>query len=513
MKAQSMMLNARRGWLSFYALMIVVILGFYIAGTQVSSIDQSQAYRLRVFESQAMQSADSALAFALRDTATHSGSWVSMDVPANPHIPRAETKAIWTGNTGVAATSNKMIVWGGKDKNDAFTKFGGIYDPTADSWSLINDSSAPTERVKHTAVWTGTDLIVWGGEDAGGALLNDGGVYNPVSNTWTPTKIGGAPSARSEHCAVWTGTEMIVWGGRDGPGPNDKVDTGRRYDPATDNWSAVSTLNAPSKRSEHSAVWTGTEMIVWGGGGTSPPQPVNTGCRYNPSTNSWQAMNTLNAPLAREDCTTIWTGSEMVVWGGYKNPSPQALGDGGIYNPAQDDLALEPWRAIASSTEVPSRRDNAAVFMDGVIALWGGFTKPAAGPNQATNSGCAIRVACGHWGLITEAGAPSARYDVASAWTGTHMVIWGGKDNSDNILDDGKRWLPPAGASGAYEMQISSAQVFSASLTYDLSSYTPAIVTATATVLDMNGREIGGRSAKSCLDVERHKYNKGCWSR
>ena len=30
-------------------------------------------------------------------------------------------------------------------------------------------------------------------------------------------------------------------------------------------WTATSTTNAPSARAGHSAVWTGTEMIVWGG--------------------------------------------------------------------------------------------------------------------------------------------------------------------------------------------------------------------------------------------------------
>ena len=35
--------------------------------------------------------------------------------------------------------------------------------------------------------------------------------------------------------------------------------------PATDSWAATSTTNAPSARDFHKAVWTGSEMIVWGG--------------------------------------------------------------------------------------------------------------------------------------------------------------------------------------------------------------------------------------------------------
>ena len=70
-----------------------------------------------------------------------------------------------------------------------------------------------------------------------------------------------------------------------------------------DNWAATSTINAPTGRYEHTAVWTGSEMIVWGGEFPA----VNTGGRYNPSTDSWTATSTTNAPSARYDHTAVWT--------------------------------------------------------------------------------------------------------------------------------------------------------------------------------------------------------------
>ena len=77
-------------------------------------------------------------------------------------------------------------------------------------------------------------------------------------------------------------------------------------------WIATSTINAPSGRWSHTAVWTGSEMIVWGGVGDG----MNTGGRYNPSTDSWTATSTTNAPTRRLNHTTVWTGSKMIVWGG-----------------------------------------------------------------------------------------------------------------------------------------------------------------------------------------------------
>jgi hypothetical protein len=104
-------------------------------------------------------------------------------------------------------------------------------------------------------------MIVWGGfVERGG--VNTGGRYNPTTNSWTATSTANAPDARLDHTAVWTGSEMIVWGGE---GFGGYLNTGGRYNPITDNWRGTSTINAPLRREVHTAVWTGSEMIVWGG--------------------------------------------------------------------------------------------------------------------------------------------------------------------------------------------------------------------------------------------------------
>ena len=162
-------------------------------------------------------------------------------------------------------------------------------------------------------------MIVWGGNGTIGGYLNTGGRYNPSTNTWTATSTTNAPSARVGHTAIWTGSEMIVWGGygrrpfehwRKIRSRHEYVDS-HQYD-----------QRAPA-RDGHTAVWTGNEMIVWGGYDRHQ-LPLNTGGRYNPSTNSWTATSLTNAPPARYGHTAVWTGSEMIVWGGYVLDDPGA---------------------------------------------------------------------------------------------------------------------------------------------------------------------------------------------
>ena len=110
-----------------------------------------------------------------------------------------------------------------------------------------------------------------------------------TDDTWTRggTSVTNAPDARELHTAVWTGSEMIVWGGVNITG---YLNTGGRYNPGTDSWTDIGTTGAPSARGYHTAVWTGSEMIVWGGEGLGPV--LNTGGKYNPGTDSWTATST-----------------------------------------------------------------------------------------------------------------------------------------------------------------------------------------------------------------------------
>jgi hypothetical protein len=212
-----------------------------------------------------------------------------------------------------------MIVWGGSD--GAYLNTGGRYDPSTNVWTPTSAAAGvPEVRYGHTAVWSGTEMIVWGGFYYDGTVhnLNTGARYDPATDGWVATSIGAdVPDGRQNHTAVWTGTEMIVWGGASYGSGFDTMNTGGRYDPSTNAWAATSTgANVPWWRMNHTAVWTGAEMIVWGG--SDGWNQLNIGSRYDPFTDTWTPVSHgPSAPVARDMHTAVWTGTEMVVWGGY----------------------------------------------------------------------------------------------------------------------------------------------------------------------------------------------------
>ena len=276
-----------------------------------------------------------------------------------------------------------------------------------DTWTPT--SAPPDGRVGHTAVWTGTEMIVWGGVAYPHPSFNTGGRYNPGTDNWTATTTTNAPSARSGHTAVWTGSEMIVWGGY---GSNN-LGSGGRYNPSTDSWTHTSTTNAPSARSGHTAVWTGSQMIVWGGSGNSN-NPLNSGGKYNPTTNSWMATSTTNAPAGRYGHTAVWTGTEMIVWGGVT--SGIGVNTGGRYNPTTNS-----WTATSTSNVPDSRYNHTAVWTGSVMIVWGGNDG-----GDSFKTGGKYFPSTNSWVATTMTNAPRGRSYHTAVWTGHEMIVWGG---------------------------------------------------------------------------------------
>jgi|GEM_PF-3458994 len=329
--------------------------------------------------------------------------WEAMSsVNAPPLSSSYGTSRVWTGNL--------LLVWGADASGNVL---GGRYNPLTDSWTPISIVGAPAPRQGPTAVWSGRYMIIWGGN----GYLNSGGRYDPIADTWLPT--APAPVGRFLNSAVWTGSQMIVWGGMILNSPFGS-NTGGRYDPESDTWTATTTLGAPVVRFAHTAIWTGSRMIVWGGeSGT----PLATGGSYDPASDQWTPTSTINAPFARLYHSAVWTGSQMIVWGGFNDFNQTYPTAGGRYNPATDT-----WTATAVG---PTGRTAHTAVWDGIqMLVWGGntFLLPIGSRyDPVTDS----------WTAITTLNAPLQRSGPVAVWTGSQMLIWGGGSS----LTDGGRYF------------------------------------------------------------------------
>jgi hypothetical protein len=316
------------------------------------------------------------------------------------------------------------------------------HDPIASclEWTPLPARGAPSPRYDHSAVWTGSSMIVWGGAvPEMEEVTATGGVYDPATETWTPTSTTGAPSARRGHTAVWTGTRMLVWGGA---GADPLATGGGIYDPVTDTWTAMATIGEPAPRTFFASVWTGAALVTWGG--FAAPIALDNGGIYDVSTNTWSAVTGAGAPGSRFGHTAVWTGDRVIFWGG------QDLADwnntGGMLDPTDPPPGGD-WIGATTTNGAPSQREgHAAVWAETAMIVWGGWNG-----GQFTDTGGTFDPIGGAWVATSVDAAPAPRQGHAAVWTGEAMVVWGGyAGESDEItFGDGGRFTP-SGAGGAW---------------------------------------------------------------
>lgn len=327
---------------------------------------------------------------------------------------RYDGRAVWTGE--------EMFLWGGS-VNSGLVSHGDLYNPLTDTWRTSSVAGAPPGRSQHGMVWTGDEAIVFGGY-AGGYEINSGGRYNPALDQWAPISMTNVPQGRREFTEVWTGEEMIVFGGYGGAG-GGTLNTGGRYNPATNTWTATPTAGV-TRRDYHASVWTGTEMIVWGG------RARPSGERYNPQTNTWASMADRSPaqPLGTVTPNVVWTGSELIYWGGMQ-PGANA-NTGARYTPATDT-----WTPMGACS--CNGQGYAVVGWTGdEMLVWGGYV----GGYTMQAIGKRYHPATDSWGTMSATGAPEARLYAAGGWTGDRFVVWGGYNSVWARLGNGARYDP-----------------------------------------------------------------------
>ncbi len=286
-------------------------------------------------------------------------------------------------------------------------------EPVEGAWRTLPD--APIERINHTATWTGDGMIVWAG---GEEIQADGAAWDPDAEEWRA--IPEAPiDARWNHHAVWTGEELLVWGGSAGPDHlAECFADGARYDPVTGEWTEMAP--APGEgRCGSVAVWTGDELLVYGGHGAAGPPSLedlhDDVIAYDPAADEWRSSGP--APVdARLGAVGAWTGDELVVVGG-SDGELDARADGAAYDPDADE-----WRRIPDMP-IPPRSGLEGAWAGDELIVFAGTELHDEGQEERLD-GAAYDPDADEWRTIAD--LPGPHSTPAVAWSGSLLYVVGG---------------------------------------------------------------------------------------
>lgn len=232
------------------------------------------------------------------------------------------------------------------------------------------------------------------------------------------SRMAPSPLApRSQAVIVWTGSQLIVWGGAGANGDHLYAD-GAAYDPGTNRWQLLPP--APlSPRDDATAVWTGREMVVFGGftGLVDGPRqvPSNQAAAYDPATRRWRLLPP--APVTpRAGAVGIDLGGQAVFLGGQPASNLSGPLDGAVFDPGAGT-----WTHVAAFTPPAGHHESvvAAVPEGGRMLVFTSWVENVAGGVSGGMDVFAYAPASGRW---TRIGVP------ASALPGPAEALTAGDD-------------------------------------------------------------------------------------
>jgi hypothetical protein len=287
-------------------------------------------------------------------------------LPPAPVAARIGATAVWTGR--------EVLFWAGAAGHDVFFADGAAYDPATRKWRTL--PAAPIgARSDHQAVWTGKEMLVWGGIAQCCPIdseLHDpaAAAYDPASNQWRRVADVPGPWSGDDGTAVTLvdGDRPLIWrrghlGTADAPFSAWGEVAGVQPPPRPSDPALPSTTGDPMAMA---AVADGGEVFTWTG-----RSGELHGLAWRPSDATWRRTATLEGqsggrlvagapgvlyaavgqsarvlqysvaddrwselPLpparTRSAAVLVWTGSELLFWGGMGDEGPEM--DGAIWH-------------------------------------------------------------------------------------------------------------------------------------------------------------------------------------
>lgn len=286
---------------------------------------------------------------------------------------------------------------------------------------------------RERAAFTSFDgkLFIFGGRDADGEVLDSAAIYELATDSWQVIASNAAtPSPRELATAVWTGSQVLVFGGRSASG-TDYYLSAALYDPTSGAWTRTSSSGVP--RAAATGGVSANEVVFWGGLTTGSAAAPGTS-RYDRTSDTWRPASAQNGPPGLLGASAAFGAESLFVYGGTDNTTRRD-------NAYRYDLANDAWEALPRG---PKARSSAFGVFDGAaFYAWGGRDASVFMSDGALFDGS--------WTVMKSANAPSARCAPPrqSGWAfalGTGDVVFlAGQDENGDFLRDGGRYSSGAG--------------------------------------------------------------------
>eukprot|EP01097_Dermamoeba_algensis_P006690 TRINITY_DN4167_c0_g1_i2.p1 TRINITY_DN4167_c0_g1~~TRINITY_DN4167_c0_g1_i2.p1 ORF type:complete len:1011 (+),score=257.81 TRINITY_DN4167_c0_g1_i2:378-3410(+) len=265
----------------------------------------------------------------------------------------------------------RMIVFGGSD-GDKIQRKLFLFNTESKQWivSIKDGGEIPTKRCYHTMSVVGNRIFLVGGS-SGRTYLNSVYVLRTDDWVWTRLTLKGYATTRAGHSSVVVGKKLVFFGGRKNTDQPIYFNDLLVLDTEDESWNQLKIGGKliPKGRAWHTASFTGTQMLVFGGMGENE-ELYNDIMVLDLVKLQWVKPETQGdtpSPRYGHSACIVGGGTKLVIFGGMDHS--RVFDDVFVL-----DLATMAWIKPPSVSGPPPapRAFHSAISNDGNILFYGG---------------------------------------------------------------------------------------------------------------------------------------------
>jgi hypothetical protein len=220
------------------------------------------------------------------------------------------------GHTATLLNNGQVLIVGGYDPDFGLIADAELYDPPTQTFIDLGDTNSP--RYQHTATMlqNGKVLIAGGDADpAPNAAFNSAELFDPVAQVFTSVPVPMTAMREGHAAALLNNGQVLITGG-DLPGTGS-LSSAEVYDPTSNTFAALtSTMTVP--RITHAMnLLNGGKVLITGGAtdASGSSTPLSSAEVYDPASQTFTATSSMTSVRDRQSTSLLNDGTVLVDGG------------------------------------------------------------------------------------------------------------------------------------------------------------------------------------------------------